>query len=106
MVHRALPAHGGVERLHGERRRRRVVDVAVGVDVGLLRARVGRAVLHGVGRRHHLQVVELLLRAHAVAVEPVLADDVRVQVGRHARRRRHLHVLHRAQVTCRHTRLG
>lgn len=93
---RSLPAHGGVERLHGERRRR--VDVAV-VHVGLLRPRVG-AVLHGGLHVHHLQVVELLLRRHAVAVEPVLADDVRVQVGRHARARRHLHVLHRAQVAC------
>lgn len=97
-----LPAHGGVERLHGERRRR--VDVAIRVHVGLLRARVGARVLHARLHVHHLhrQVVELLLRRHAVAVQPVLADDrVRVQVGRHARPgRRHLHVLHWAQVTC------
>lgn len=93
-----LPAHGGVEGLHGERRRRRV-DVAVRVHVGLLRARVGAAVLHARLHVHHLQVVELLLRRHAVPVEPVLADDVRVQVRRHARARGHLHVLHRTQVT-------
>lgn len=94
-----LPAHGGVQRLHGQRRRRRV-DVAVRVHVGLLRARVGRAVLHARLHVHHLQVVELLLRRHAVPVEPVAADDVRVEVGRHARARRHLHVLHRTQVAC------
>lgn len=97
-VGRGLPAHGGVEGLHGEGGRR--VDVPVRVHVGLLRARVGRGVLHAGLHVHHLhgQVVELLLRRHAIPVEPVLADDVRVQVGRHARARRHLHVLHRAEV--------
>lgn len=84
--------------MHGEGRRRGV-DIAVGVHVGLLRSRVGPRVLHGGLDVHHLdgQVVELLLRRHAVPVQAVLADDrVRVQVGRHPGPWGcHLHVLHR-----------
>lgn len=100
-----LPAHGRVEGGHGEGGRG--VDVAgVGVHVGLLGAGVSSGVLDSWLDIHHLhgQIVELLLRRHPVAVEPVLADvvrdDVRVQVGRHARAGAHLHVLHRTQVAC------
>lgn len=74
------------------------VDVSVCVDVGLLGPGVGAGdgVLHRGLDVHHLEVgAELLLR-HAVPVEAVLADEVRVQVGRHARAWGHLHVLHGA----------
>lgn len=83
--------------MHSEGRRWGV-DVTVGVDVRLLGPGVGPRVLHGWLDVHHLdgQVVELLLRRHAVAIQAVLADDrVRVQVRRHPRPGGgHLHVLH------------
>lgn len=75
----------------------RGVDIPVSIDVRLLSPWVGARVLDPGLHVHHLdgQVVELLLRRHPVAVEAVLADDVRVEVGRHARAGAHLHVLHR-----------
>lgn len=83
--------------MHGEGRRW-WVDVAVGVDVRLLGPRVRARILHSRLDVHHLdgQVVELLLRRHAIPVETVLADDrMRVQVGRHPGPWGcHLHVLH------------
>lgn len=86
-----LPTHRGVQCLHSEGG---WVYVSVGIHIRLLSPWVRAGVLDRGLHIHHLQVCAELLLRHAVTVESILADEVRVQVGRHARAGRHLHVLH------------